>query len=126
VVEGVGDHGCEYMTGGRVVVLGETGRNFGAGMSGGIAYIYDPEGKFGERCNMGLVDLFQVTDEEEKEELAGYIREHCDHTGSGKGKQILSDWDNESGNFVKVFPFDYASVLEEAKAKREGVGEKVA
>jgi glutamate synthase domain-containing protein 3 len=93
VVEGVGDHCAEYMTGGRLVVLGNTGRNFGAGMSGGIAYVYDPEGTFPERCNMGLVGLETVSTEKEKLVVRSYIEEHVKYTGSTVGKQFLDEWE---------------------------------
>jgi len=116
VVEGIGDHGAEYMTGGRLVCLGETGRNFAAGMSGGIAYIYDPDNKFPERCNMGLVGLESVETEEEKSALFGYIQEHIEHTDSSVGKQMLEDWDSTVKKFVKVMPHDYKRVLEERAA----------
>ena len=120
VVEGLGDHGCEYMTGGVTVCLGETGRNFAAGMSGGIAYIYDPEGKFPQRCNMGLVGLETIDTPENKDEVYGYIKEHVDMTGSSVGQEILDNWDSRVGSFVKVFPHDYKRVLlekEEAAKK---------
>mmetsp|Transcript_27202 Transcript_27202/g.54311 ORF Transcript_27202/g.54311 Transcript_27202/m.54311 type:complete len:555 (+) Transcript_27202:2-1666(+) len=116
VVEGLGDHGAEYMTGGRLVCLGETGRNFAAGMSGGIAYIYDPSGQFAERCNMGLVELVDVADEEESAELRGYVEEHISHTDSAVGKGLVANWDAEVKNFVKVYPVDYRRVLEEKAA----------
>merc|ERR1719223_2070889 len=116
VVEGIGDHGAEYMTGGHLVVLGETGRNFAAGMSGGIAYIYDPDGKFPERCNMGLVGLEEIATTKENEELYGYIKEHVETTGSTVGQGMLENWDTVSSNFVKVFPHDYKRVLEEREA----------
>ena len=116
VVEGVGDHGCEYMTGGIVVCLGETGRNFAAGMSGGISYIYDPEGKFPSRCNMGLVGLDKIETVEEKEQVFAYIQEHVEVTGSTVGQGMLENWDKECKNFVKVFPHDYKRVLEENAA----------
>ena len=116
VVEGVGDHGCEYMTGGIVVCLGETGRNFAAGMSGGIAYIYDPEDKFPARCNMGLVGLEKIETPEESEEVFNYIKEHVDVTGSTVGQAMLEDWEARKGKFVKVFPHDYKRVLEERAA----------
>jgi glutamate synthase domain-containing protein 2/glutamate synthase domain-containing protein 3 len=116
VVEGVGDHGCEYMTGGIVVSLGETGRNFAAGMSGGIAYIYDPDGKFPARCNMGLVGLETVETPEESEDLFNYIKEHVEMTGSTVGQDMLSSWGSEVGKFVKVMPHDYKRVLEEKAA----------
>merc|ERR1711988_986780 len=114
VVEGVGDHGCEYMTGGRVVVLGETGRNFAAGMSGGIAYIYDPENKFPDRCNMGMVGLERIEGEEEAEQVRSYIEDHVKHTGSVRAKELLGEWSSALvGNFVKVMPQDYKRVLQE-------------
>ena len=119
VVEGVGDHGCEYMTGGHMVCLGETGRNFAAGMSGGIAYVYDPEDKFPARCNMGLVGLYDIETVAEKEELFGYIQEHVEATGSAVGKEMLENWDEACKNFVKVFPHDYKRVLEERAAAEE-------
>jgi len=118
VVEGIGDHGAEYMTGGHLVCLGETGRNFAAGMSGGVAYIYDPNEKFPERCNMGLVGLESVKDIAEKEELYNYIREHVEMTGSNVGQAMLEDWDNVCKNFVKVMPHDYKRVLEERAADK--------
>jgi len=111
VVEGIGDHGAEYMTGGRLVVLGKTGRNFAAGMSGGIAYIFDPEANFPLMCNHDLVDLELVESMEEKEHLYSYIREHIDMTGSTVGKYILNDWDNILKKFVKVMPRDYKKIL---------------
>lgn len=117
VVEGVGDHGCEYMTGGRMVCLGDTGRNFAAGMSGGVAYIYDPEGKFPARCNMGLVGLETIDTPEESQEVFEYIREHVEVTGSSLGQAMLDNWDNQVGKFVKVMPHDYKRVLEEHAAK---------
>merc|ERR1712137_74319 len=113
VVEGVGDHCSEYMTGGRLVVLGETGRNFGAGMSGGIAYIYDPDGKFPDRCNMGLVGLETLEDAAEKEEVYEYIKEHVEVTGSTVGQKMLDSWETNAGHFVKVMPHDYKRVLME-------------
>jgi len=116
VVEGIGDHGAEYMTGGHLVCLGETGRNFAAGMSGGVAYIYDPDNKFPERCNMGLVGLENVDEVAEKEELYDYIKEHVEATGSTVGQNMLEDWDNAAKNFVKVMPHDYKRVLEERAA----------
>ncbi len=116
VVEGIGDHGAEYMTGGRLVCLGETGRNFAAGMSGGIAYVYDPNNKFPERCNMGLVGLEGVDEVAEKEALFDYIKEHVEMTGSTVGQSMLEDWDNIVGKFVKVMPHDYKRVLEERAA----------
>jgi len=119
VVEGVGDHGCEYMTGGVMVCLGQTGRNFAAGMSGGIAYIYDPNGEFPARCNMGLVGLETIDNNEEKQEVHDYIKEHVDMTGSSVGQSMLDNWDVEAGNFVKVMPHDYKRVLMERAQQEE-------
>ena len=116
VVEGVGDHGAEYMTGGRVVVLGETGRNFAAGMSGGIAYIYDPHGKFPARCNMGMVGLEKLDNREEQDQVKSYLEEHVSMTNSTVAQNVLNDWQSEIKNFVKVMPHDYKRVLEQATA----------
>ena len=113
VVEGVGDHGCEYMTGGIMVCLGETGRNFAAGMSGGIAYVYDPDNNFPARCNMGLVGLETIDSDSEKEEVFGYIQEHVAATGSRVGADMLENWDSRCKDFVKVYPHDYKRVVEE-------------
>jgi len=116
VVEGVGDHGCEYMTGGHIVILGDTGRNFAAGMSGGIAYIYDVKGVFANNCNKEMVDLDPVNDEDAKE-LYAMIEKHFQHTGSTVAKFVLDDFENQLKNFVKVFPQDYKKVLLERKKK---------
>jgi glutamate synthase (NADPH) large chain len=110
VVEGVGDHGCEYMTGGRVVVLGPTGRNFAAGMSGGIAYVWDPDGSFACRCNTELVDLDRV-DEHDEAELRDLVAEHARRTGSPVARRMLAGWDATVRRFVKVMPRDYKRVL---------------
>lgn len=110
VVEGVGDHGCEYMTGGKVVILGGTGRNFAAGMSGGIAFIYDVKGNFAGNCNQEMVDLDPVADEDINE-LKELIETHYRYTGSTVAQFILKDFDNQLRNFVKVFPRDYKAVL---------------
>ncbi|HET9824534.1 MAG TPA: glutamate synthase-related protein, partial [Chitinophagaceae bacterium] len=110
VVESVGDHGCEYMTGGRVVVLGDTGRNFAAGMSGGIAYVYDVKGKFADSCNQEMVDLDPL-DEEDMMILHKMISKHYSYTGSTVAKFILDDFENQLKNFIKVFPKDYKKVL---------------
>ena len=125
VVEGLGDHGCEYMTGGRVVVLGKTGRNFGAGMSGGIAYIYDPENEFPDKCNMGMVGLEKVTDPEEADLLRQYIEEHISMTGSAIGSRILSNWADAVGKFVKAMPHDYKRVMMENKKKLPDINDGV-
>jgi len=114
VVEGVGDHGCEYMTGGRVVVLGRTGRNFAAGMSGGVAYVYDVDRQFESRCNLELVDLEELTDEDAAE-VKALIAEHTARTGSLVGRNVLASWDRAARErFIKVMPRDYRRALEEA------------
>lgn len=110
VVESVGDHGCEYMTGGRVVVLGETGRNFSAGMSGGIAYVYDVKGTFNIMCNHEMVDLDPVSNEDVNE-LKKMIEQHLLFTSSTVAKFIIDDFENQLKNFIKVFPKDYKKVL---------------
>ena len=119
VVEGVGDHGCEYMTGGRVVVLGETGRNFAAGMSGGIAYIWDHKNNFEANCNLEMVDLEKVESEESEVELKELIQTHAMKTGSIRAKKILENWDEEKESFVKVMPRDYKKVLQAKAAYRK-------
>jgi glutamate synthase (NADPH/NADH) large chain len=116
VVEGVGDHGCEYMTGGKVVVLGATGRNFAAGMSGGIAYVYDVKGEFPLQCNTEMVDLDPVG-ESDKEELLKMVSDHFMHTKSTVAKFVMEDFENQLKNFVKVFPKDYKKVLEKQSGK---------
>ncbi len=113
VVEGIGDHGCEYMTGGRVVVLGSTGRNFAAGMSGGIAYIFDPQNHFSAHCNMDSVELEDLCEQEEIRSVRRMIQHHCDYTGSRVAARILEDWDRQRTCFVKVMPTDYKRVLEQ-------------
>ncbi len=129
VVEGVGDHGCEYMTGGTVVVLGQTGRNFAAGMSGGVAYVYDEDGKFDQRCNLSMVGLEKVQPADKVSTLAGehmgvadetllidLLNRHVAHTGSARAKALLADWNNQRGKFVKVLPNEYKRVLAERAA----------
>ena len=112
VAEGVGDHGCEYMTGGRVVVLGPTGVNFAAGMTGGLAYVYDETGDFDLRCNVGSVDLETVEPGSEDEaELLALLHEHAGAAGSEKAQAILADWVNCRPKFVKVFPVEYRQAL---------------
>ncbi len=120
VVEGVGDHGCEYMTGGTVVVLGSTGRNFAAGMSGGIAYVYDILGQFGENCNMEMVDLDPMGDDD-METLKSLLSVHLTTTGSTVAKFILSDLDNQKNQFIKVYPRDYKKVMEMKKAGKTAI-----
>jgi glutamate synthase domain-containing protein 3 len=112
VVEGVGDHGCEYMTGGLVVVLGLTGVNFAAGMSGGLAYVYDKDGLFDSRCNLEMVDLDLLTEADEVE-LQTLIEKHNTYTGSPLARKLLADWQREKGRFLKVFPMEYRRVLGE-------------
>ena len=111
VVEGVGDHACEYMTGGRVVVLGGTGRNFGAGMSGGIAYVWDVDGSFPQLCNLDMVSLGKVMDTEERHEIHQMIQNHLDLTGSEVAKRVLETWNFAIQQFVRVMPDEYARVL---------------
>jgi glutamate synthase (NADPH/NADH) large chain/glutamate synthase (ferredoxin) len=112
VVEGIGDHGCEYMTGGRVVVLGPTGRNFAAGMSGGVAFVWDPRGDFAGRCNLELVGLDEI-DESDEQALHALISEHHERTGSAVASRILGDWAAELQRFAKVMPHDYKRALAE-------------
>jgi glutamate synthase (NADPH/NADH) large chain len=116
VVEGVGDHGCEYMTGGRAIILGETGRNFAAGMSGGIAYVYDVNRKFEILCNKEMVDLDPV-DETDEKFLQEMIQKQYELTGSTVAKFILNDFENQLKNFVKVFPQDYKKALQTSAVK---------
>ncbi len=112
VVEGIGDHGCEYMTGGKVVVLGLTGRNFAAGMSGGVAYILDESGDFATRCNTSMVGLETLEDPEEIKDLQQLIQQHVDYTESAKGVKVLAQWKEMLPKFVKVMPKDYKRVLQ--------------
>ncbi len=116
VVEGIGDHGCEYMTGGIAVVLGETGRNFAAGMSGGIAYIFDPEERFPEKCNMELVELEEL-DADDIRTLSDLLSKHHRFTGSDVAAGILDDWEESLADFVKVMPRDYKAALAKRKAQ---------
>lgn len=148
VVEGTGDHGCEYMTGGTVVVLGNTGRNFAAGMSGGIAYVYDPEGDFAGKCNTSMVSLEKVLSDTEQEQtlgrdiwhsllrggerqtdeaiLRGLIERHFKYTGSTRARYLLDNWAASRAKFVKVFPTEYKRALAELAAAAETKKEKVA
>ncbi len=132
VVEGVGDHGCEYMTGGTVVVLGQTGRNFAAGMSGGIAYVLDEQDDFVDRCNLAQVALEKVlpaaqqsVDEPRHHDVAdetllkGLLEKHAEYTGSPRAKAILADWDSYRGKFVKVYPNEYRRALKELAAAKQ-------
>jgi glutamate synthase (NADPH/NADH) large chain len=118
VVEGVGDHGCEYMTGGVVVVLGATGRNFAAGMSGGVAYVFDKEHGFRKRCNTGMVELEALVEESEIWLVYGMIEDHVRYTGSKLGSHVLDNWENLISHFVKVMPTDYKRVLQARRAAR--------
>lgn len=115
VVSSIGDHGCEYMTGGRVVILGEIGKNFAAGMSGGIAYIYDKDETLKQRINTGMVDLDAIESEGDANEVKEMIQNHINYTGSKEAKAILDDWDNVQSKFIKVMPVDYKRVLAEKK-----------
>ncbi len=116
VVEGVGDHGCEYMTGGQVIVLGATGRNFAAGMSGGFAYIFDESESFKDRCNMGMVELEELS-AEDSTFVAQQLEDHVHFTGSQKAQRLLGDWENTLRRFVKVVPVEYRRVLMELAEK---------
>ncbi|KAK9070425.1 hypothetical protein SSX86_010827 [Deinandra increscens subsp. villosa] len=124
VVEGVGDHGCEYMTGGTVVILGKTGRNFAAGMSGGIAYVLDADSTFRSRCNLELVDLDKVEEEDDIMTLRMMIQQHQRHTNSQLAKEVLADFDNLLPKFIKVFPRDYKRIL--ATMKETEINRKAA
>jgi glutamate synthase (ferredoxin) len=119
VVEAVGDHGCEYMTGGKVVILGTTGRNFAAGMSGGIAYILDEAGDFATRCNTQMSDLETLKDPQEIDTLRQMIQKHADYTGSQKATKVLANWETMVPKFVKVMPRDYKRVLQALKRTEE-------
>ncbi|HEU4650878.1 MAG TPA: glutamate synthase subunit alpha, partial [Croceibacterium sp.] len=146
VVEGTGDHGCEYMTGGVVVVLGKTGRNFAAGMSGGVAYVYDPEGQFADLCNKAMVDVLPIATERDEDDGTGrpqqraqnvndfgmgdmlrhdaerlriLVERHKLHTGSKRAAELLDDWDGALAKFVKVMPRDYAAALKQLEAERD-------
>ncbi len=121
VVEGVGDHGCEYMTGGRAVILGATGRNFAAGMSGGIAYVYDRGGQLLSNCNLEMVALEKMENAQDISELKELIAKHYKHTGSTVAAGILQDWDEELPRFVKVMPIDYKRALAEQQKEKESL-----
>jgi glutamate synthase (NADPH) large chain len=124
VVEGVGDHGCEYMTGGVVVVLGETGRNFAAGMSGGVAFVLDEEERFETLCNMDMVGLEAVESEEDIELLHGMVERHMEWTGSERARRVLDEWDEVLPRFVKVMPHDLKRVLRERQEAELEVASK--
>jgi glutamate synthase (ferredoxin) len=127
VVEAVGDHGCEYMTGGRVVVLGPTGRNFAAGMSGGIAYVLDEAGEFPRRCNPEMVQLYSLEDSEEIELVRGMIGRHAEFTNSARAWKVLALWEDLLPKFVKVYPNDYRRVIEaQQRLQSQGLPEAAA
>ena len=113
VIEGAGDHCCEYMTGGRVVVLGKTGRNFAAGMSGGVAYVYDPDHVFDYFCNMDMVEINLVEDAVSRKELLELIRQHYLHTGSALAGRMLDNWQRYVEDFIQVVPIEYKRVMQE-------------
>ena len=127
VVEAIGDHGCEYMTGGRVIILGKTGRNFAAGMSGGIAYVLDEAGDFASRINMQNVELEKLSDTDEIEEIWKLIQRHQTYTRSERAGKVLTDWDGMINRFVKVIPKDYKRMLQKIKeAKAQGLSGEAA
>ncbi|GAL70595.1 glutamate synthase [NADPH] large chain [Jejuia pallidilutea] len=126
VVEGVGDHCCEYMTGGRVIVLGKTGRNFAAGMSGGIAYVYDPENKFiNGLCNTETIEFEDITNEDAAE-LKTSVEKHALYTNSATANELLSNWDKSLSNFVKVMPIEYKRALKRLETEEQMVEELTA
>uniref|UniRef100_UPI002ADD9C28 GltB/FmdC/FwdC-like GXGXG domain-containing protein n=1 Tax=Tepidiforma sp. TaxID=2682230 RepID=UPI002ADD9C28 len=119
VVEGTGDHGCEYMTGGRAVIIGRTGRNFAAGMSGGIAYVLDEDGTFHTRCNMEMVELEPLQEPEDIDLVRGLLERHVEYTGSTVAARLLEHWDESVKKFVKVMPVDYRRALQELRAQSQ-------
>lgn len=121
VVEGVGDHGAEYMTGGIVVVLGPTGRNFAAGMSGGLAFVLDEKGDFYDRCNQSMVDLEPVISPKDKSVLRDLIEKHLNYTGSAPAQKVLRQWEAMLPRFVKVYPRDYRRVMEQMEKEKATV-----
>ena len=118
VIEGAGDHCCEYMTGGRVVVLGRTGSNFAAGMSGGIAYVWDPDGRFDYFCNMEMVELSLVEDSASRTELRELIHNHWQYTDSQLARTMLDDWQHYVQQFIQVIPIEYKKVMQEEKDRK--------
>ena len=124
VIEGAGDHCCEYMTGGRVVVLGETGRNFAAGMSGGVAYVWDKNHNFDYFCNMDQVEINLVEEASSRKELHELIRQHYLYTGSALARKMLDDWNRYVEDFIQIVPIEYKRVLQEEKMKQ--LQEKIA
>jgi glutamate synthase domain-containing protein 3 len=119
VIEGVGDHGCEYMTGGRAVILGGTGRNFGAGMSGGIAYVYDTIGDFPTKVNPGMVEVGRIDDETEQAQVQALIEKHVKYTGSEIGQRVLDSWSESVRQFYRIISPAYKRVLELQAEKNE-------
>jgi glutamate synthase (NADPH) large chain len=117
VVEGVGDHGCEYMTGGTVVIIGAVGRNFAAGMSGGVAYVWDPNQAFRARCNLELVELEALGDESDVWLVRGLVEDHLRFTNSARAAKLLDNWDQIVTRFVKVIPTEYKRVLEARRVR---------
>ena len=136
MIEGLGDHGCEYMTGGVVLCLGKTGKNFGAGMSGGIAYVYDKEKVFSNMCNLSLIELSKLNNKKlrlnekynfdflkanmldyHQERIIFLIKKHLKYTNSNVARKLLENWDNEKSNFITVFPRDYRVALENINNK---------
>ena len=124
VIEGAGDHCCEYMTGGRVVVLGETGRNFAAGMTGGVAYVWDKDHNFDYYCNLDMVELGLVEDSSSRKELHELIRQHYQQTGSKLARKMLDDWQHYVEDFIQVTPIEYKRVLQEEQMRK--LHEKIA
>ena len=124
MVEGIGDHGCEYMTGGWAVILGGIGRNFAAGMSGGVAFVHDPDGISRQRVNTEMV-LVEEPNRDDRAWLDEQINRHMAETGSTVAERILADWSLQSGNFFKVMPIDYKRVLEAAAAARAAGSDEV-
>ena len=124
VVEGVGEHGCEYMTGGKVVILGSTGKNFAAGMSGGVAYVLDEHHHLYKRLNKELVECSELSEQKDIDELKVLIKEHVEATGSEKGKRILDNFDEYLPKFKKIIPHDYRIITEAiAEGERSGMDE---
>jgi glutamate synthase (NADPH/NADH) large chain len=117
VIEGLGDHGCEYMTGGVVVCLGRTGRNFAAGMSGGTAFVFDKSHRFRDLCNLEMVDLEPMITDSDIWLVYGLIEDHVSYTGSPLGRRILETWESSASKFVKVMPRDYKRVLESRRGR---------
>jgi len=127
VVEGVGDHGCEYMTGGRVLVLGRTGRNFAAGMSGGVAWVYDIDGAFATRANPELVTLEPLAGSGDEAEVRALVQRHLDITGSARAAELLATWTASAAKFVRVIPNDYRRVLSaQARMRASGLDAEAA